>query len=161
MANIVLTEQDRDDLKNGVGINALADDGSEVTLRSNDLTFEQQQNLDRGEPVTVTIGGVEHTLRLDEDAEPAIVVRVTRSSGPDGAVLVMIDTTFLPVPDADEPGPGLRVLVNDEPVFAGVAFQPPGESDLDDREANHRSLEVRLADIDYTDEASSPRRPPL
>lgn len=55
-----------------------------------------------------------------------VIVTVTRSAGPDGAVLVMIDTDF--EPDASDGSPGLRVRVNDGTVFEGVAYESvPGE----------------------------------
>lgn len=50
-----------------------------------------------------------------------VKVTVTRSAGTDGAVLVMLDTEF--EPDASDGGPGLRVLVNDADVYAGVQYQ--------------------------------------
>lgn len=58
------------------------------------------------------------TMRLDDGRE--ITTAITYSAGTDGAVLVLIDTTF--EPNASDGGPGLRVLVNDEPVYAGVAY---------------------------------------
>lgn len=47
------------------------------------------------------------------------------SDGADGAVLVMIDTEF--EPDASDGGPGLRVLVNDDPVYEGKPYIPKPE----------------------------------
>lgn len=54
-------------------------------------------------------------------------VEVTTSAGKDNAIVVMIDTGF--EPDGSDGGPGLRVLVNDHPVYVGVAYEPT-EDDL-------------------------------
>jgi hypothetical protein len=45
-------------------------------------------------------------------------VIVTTSDGDDGAILVLIDTDY--EPDASDGGPGLRVLINDDPAYVGV-----------------------------------------
>lgn len=58
------------------------------------------------------------TTREGKTAEGEIIV--TYSAGVDGAVLVFIDTKF--EPDGSDGGPGLRVLLNDEPVFQGVGY---------------------------------------
>jgi hypothetical protein len=76
--------------------------------------------------------------------DPDVVVTVTRSAGLDGAVLVMIDTTFDPA-GADH-GPGLRVLVNDHPAWAGVAYQPVAE-DTDPVDTPTPKLTVALAEL--------------
>lgn len=47
---------------------------------------------------------------------------IVASAGADGATVVMIDTTF--EPDGSDGGTGLRVLVNDAPVFEGVKYRP-------------------------------------
>lgn len=51
-----------------------------------------------------------------------VTVGVTTSDGADGAVLVMVDTTF--EPNGSDGGPGLRILVNDAPAYEGVAYVP-------------------------------------
>jgi hypothetical protein len=56
-----------------------------------------------------------------------VTVRVTDSAGVDGAVVVFIDTTF--EPDASDGGPGLRVLINDEPAYEGRAFEARDDDD--------------------------------
>jgi hypothetical protein len=50
---------------------------------------------------------------------------VTRSAGADGAVVVFIDTDF--EPGASDGGPGLRVRINDDTTYAGVAYEPREE----------------------------------
>lgn len=76
---------------------------------------------------------------LDEE----ITVIVTRSAGTDGVVLVMIDTTFEP----SAPTPGLRVLVNDEPVFVGL----PHEVIVDEEplDAPDKKITVKLSELAY------------
>jgi hypothetical protein len=46
-----------------------------------------------------------------------VEVTITRSGGKDGAIVVFIDTEF--EPDGSDKGPGLRVLVNDDPAYVG------------------------------------------
>jgi hypothetical protein len=75
--------------------------------------------------------------------DPDVVVTVTRSAGRDGAVLVMIDTSF--EPDGRDGGPRLRVRINDDPVWVGVASQPVG--DAKQVQADSRTLTVRLAEL--------------
>jgi hypothetical protein len=72
-----------------------------------------------------------------------VKVTVTRSAGTDGAVLVMVDTGF--EPDGSDDSPGLRVLVNDQPVFAGREYLTAEEP----READRRTLEVDVAEVQY------------
>jgi hypothetical protein len=67
---------------------------------------------------TTSRGG---TVASAAPRDPDAVFTVTRSAGLNGAVPVMTDTTFEPTGDLD---PGLRVLVNDHPVWASVAYQP-------------------------------------
>lgn len=57
----------------------------------------------------------------DETAVTAhnITVTITRSAGADNAPLVMVDTTE--EIDSDD-GPLMRILLNDEPVWNGVAY---------------------------------------
>jgi hypothetical protein len=70
-------------------------------------------------------------------AIPEVLVTVTRSAGPDGAVLVFIDT-----PNFEPDGsPGLRVLVNDGDVFIGRPHQPA--EDGQEREATTDQTEHR------------------
>ena len=69
-----------------------------------------------------------------------ILLTVTRSSGADGAVVIFIDTpTFEPTGD-----PGLRILLNDTPVYEGRAHDPSG-----DRDADSVSIAVNLSEIGY------------
>lgn len=49
-----------------------------------------------------------------------VEVTIQESAGSDGAVVVIIDTDF--EPDASDGGPGLRVLINDDPTYAGVDY---------------------------------------
>lgn len=51
-----------------------------------------------------------------------VAVNITTSAGADGAVLVILDTTF--EPDGSDGGPGLRVMVNDGDGFIGVPWAP-------------------------------------
>jgi hypothetical protein len=51
-----------------------------------------------------------------------VAVNITTSAGSDGAVLVILDTTF--EPDGSDGGPGLRVMVNDGDGFVGVPWAP-------------------------------------
>jgi hypothetical protein len=46
---------------------------------------------------------------------------ITHSAGSDGAVVVFLETGF--EPNASDGGPGLRVLVNDDPVYEGVPYR--------------------------------------
>jgi hypothetical protein len=66
VARITLTPEDWADLQDGAGINALADDGQEVTLQSNDFTFEQEEALRQGKPVELQIGGVLYNIAREE-----------------------------------------------------------------------------------------------
>lgn len=61
-----------------------------------------------------------------------VKVTITTSAGNDGAVVVFIDTTF--EPDGSDVGPGLRVLLNDDPVFEGVEYRPDPTEDMDEFE---------------------------
>jgi hypothetical protein len=54
---------------------------------------------------------------------PGVRVWVGPSDGSDGAIVVIIDTDF--EPDAMDLSSGLRVLLNDEPVYAGVPYAGP------------------------------------
>ena len=80
----------------------------------------------------------------------SITVTVTRSAGDDGAVLVLIDTTF--EPDASDRGPGLRVMVNDVYVLHGdndgVDWSPLPDATA--RAAPALKLVVPLTEIAYT-----------
>lgn len=76
-----------------------------------------------------------------------VTVTVTRSAGPDGAVVVFIDTGF--EPHGEDGGPGLRVRVNDGKVFAGKQMTMPDPT-VGDAEAGERTLRVNLDQIAYT-----------
>lgn len=67
---------------------------------------------------------------------------VSRSAGVDGALLVMID-----VPDSARP---LRVLVNDDAVFADVDYGNP-EGD-EPRQAGSVEVDVYTSQVKYTEE---------
>lgn len=54
-----------------------------------------------------------------------VEVTITTSDGPDGAVVVFIDTDF--EPNGSDGGPGLRVNINDDPTYEGVAHIAPVE----------------------------------
>ena len=60
-------------------------------------------------------------LRTDPEVE-AVGVTVTRSIGSDGAVVVFVDTPF--EPDGSDGGPGLRVMINDDPTYVGKDYIP-------------------------------------
>lgn len=49
-------------------------------------------------------------------------ITITHSEGSDGALLVMIDTTS--EPDGSDGGRGIRVLLNDEPIYNVVPYRP-------------------------------------
>jgi hypothetical protein len=49
-----------------------------------------------------------------------ITIIVAPSDGDDSAVVVLIDTPF--EPDGND-GPGLRVFLNDSPIYTGVSYQ--------------------------------------
>lgn len=72
-----------------------------------------------------------------------VEVTVTRSAGDDRAVLVIIDTAF--EPDGSDDGPGLRILLNDDEVYVGKAYDF-GK----DHQANALGLKVDLSNIEYT-----------
>lgn len=76
----------------------------------------------------------------------SVLITVTRSAGNDRAVLVFIDTEGFN-PDGSGDGPGLRILVNDNEAYAGVAYDF-------DPDVSHDALAVQhavdLADIPYT-----------
>ncbi|SRR6266704_603742 len=84
--------------------------------------------------------------------QPQAAVTVTRSAGADGAVVVFVDTDF--EPDGSDDGPGLRVVVNDEPVYEGVAYQ---ESDGESARYAARTLAADLADLEPTARAGPAR----
>lgn len=62
------------------------------------------------------------TVKFDNDD---LEVTITRSAGADGALLVIIDTTF--EPDGSDGKGGLRVLLNDEPIFNEIPWKPVPE----------------------------------
>lgn len=69
-----------------------------------------------------------------------IAITVTRSDGADGAAVVFIDTQFEPTGNT----PGLRIVVNDEPVFEGKSFRPGSVS-----AAGEVQFEIKLDEIAY------------
>ena len=71
-------------------------------------------------------------------------ITVTRSAGDDRAVAVFIDTEFEPHAVGQD-DIGLRVLLNDNEVFVGKAYDLGAH-----HEAGEKKLEVSLADIAYT-----------
>jgi hypothetical protein len=50
-----------------------------------------------------------------------VTVTIQESAGTDGAVVLIIDTEF--EPDASDGGPGLRILVNEDPTYVGVDYE--------------------------------------
>ena len=83
--------------------------------------------------------------------EAMVLVTVTRSVGPDGAVLVMIDTSGFE-PNGSDGGPGLRIRINDADVTecCRCDFVPYAESDGTERFAPEHRLGVSLANLQYT-----------
>jgi hypothetical protein len=79
-----------------------------------------------------------HDFETDE-----VSITITRSGGPDGAVLVMIDTSF--EPDASDGSYGLRVLLNDNDISRTVAYSAP-ETEDQARTYGDASLEVNVQD---------------
>lgn len=71
---------------------------------------------------TIGLGAKAPEARVDLDGCEVII---TRSAGTDNAFVVFIDTDF--EPGASDGGPGLRVRVNDHPVYVGVAYEPREE----------------------------------
>lgn len=49
-----------------------------------------------------------------------VKVTITESAGSDNAIVVFIDTEF--VPDASDGSRGLRVLINDDDTYVGVKY---------------------------------------
>jgi hypothetical protein len=78
-------------------------------------------------------------------ADDKVTISITRSAGDDRAVVVFVDTTF--EPDASDGGPGLRVRVNDDPVYEGKEYESGG-----DRRVASRVFTVGLDDIPYAEE---------
>lgn len=58
-------------------------------------------------------------------ARLGVTFQVVRSAGSDGAVVVFLDTAT--EPDGSDGGRGLRVFLNDEPIYVGVPFRKGGE----------------------------------
>jgi hypothetical protein len=77
------------------------------------------------------------------DVVPDLRLAVTRSAGGDRAVLVFIDTEF--EPDGSGKVPGLRVLLNDDEIYVGKAYEYG-----DNHEAAAKKFGVRLDEIAYT-----------
>lgn len=76
-------------------------------------------------------------------SDPIVTVTVTRSAGPDGAVLVLIDTTE----HFQEGSRPIRILLNDADVFADVPYLHPDDDDL--REAKEVTVDVMAEQIAY------------
>lgn len=74
--------------------------------------------------------------------EQSVMITVTRSAGDDRAVLVLIDTTF--EPNGSDDSPGLRVLLNDNEVYAGVAYDFGSH-----HTAASKQLRVELSEVPY------------
>jgi hypothetical protein len=85
-------------------------------------------------------------------ANDEVTIIVTRSAGDDRAVVVFIDTTF--EPDASDAGPGLRVRINDDPVYEGKEYEFGG-----DRRVTSRVFTVGLDDIPYAEEDGEDKLP--
>jgi hypothetical protein len=83
-------------------------------------------------------------MGLGESERGAVEITVTRSAGDDRAVVVFIDTDFEPLPAGPEEL-GLRVLLNDNEVYVGKAYDLGSH-----HEAKSVKFEVSLDDIDYT-----------
>jgi hypothetical protein len=100
--------------------------------------------------ITSSAGAAKVSGDLPDNA--GIRVTVTRSSGDDGAVLVMIDTTF--EPNGNDGGPGLRILINDANVTEcdDDDFVALGTSY--DRVAEGYVLSANVEDLGYKGEDS-------
>jgi hypothetical protein len=84
---------------------------------------------------------------MSDMSDMSVCVTITRSAGPDGAVLVLIDTERFK-PNKNNGDPGLRVLVNDANVTECeptdfVAYR----SDEQERSAPSAVLTAELADL--------------
>lgn len=90
------------------------------------------------------------TITMDPTA--SVLVTVTRSLSPDGAILVMIDTDGFE-PNGSDGGPGLRIRINDADVTecGPNDLVPYAESDGIDRFAPEHRLGVSFANLQYTD----------
>ena len=97
----------------------------------------------------IAVDGAGRVLREIRKSDGEISIIITRSSGEDGAVLVLIDTTF--EPNGTDGGPGLRVLINDAEVTECTASDFVLLAEVPDppREATQHSLEVQVAQISY------------
>lgn len=69
------------------------------------------------EGVVLKVEGV-----VDPEDRRGVEVTVGESAGTDGAIVVNIDTEF--EPDGSDGGPGLRVLINDDPTYVGKDYEP-------------------------------------
>jgi hypothetical protein len=78
--NITLTMDDMSDLRDRHTINAMADDGSEITLNGNDISDEEFTKLLRGGEITGRFEGIEVTLTY-ESPIPADFIEI--DSNPD------------------------------------------------------------------------------
>lgn len=68
-----------------------------------------------------------------DDKDIKVEIAVTRSAGDDRAVVIFIDTEF--EPDGSDGSPGLRVLLNDDEVYVGKAY---------DLGAHHEAKAIRF-----------------
>jgi hypothetical protein len=80
---------------------------------------------------------------MAEEQKGGLRITVTRSAGEDRAVLVLIDTAFEPF--GTDGSTGLRVLLNDDEVYVGTAYDFGRH-----HEAKSVELDVSLDDIAYT-----------
>lgn len=76
--------------------------------------------------------------------DPVIAVTVTRSAGDDGALVVMLDT----YEHRGQPSRPLRVVLNDEKVFADTGFDHDG-GEQTDREAGDVQVQVYANQVQY------------
>ena len=78
----------------------------------------------------VTAEGQPSTAEPQEVVEAVgVTVTVTRSGGLDRAPVVFVDTSDALEGDLGSPGPRIRILLNDHPVYVGVAWEPDDEDE--------------------------------
>lgn len=108
----------------GEVLNAHADDLELTDARSNDLALAEAFT-DLDEWLTKSGFAPAEWRRLTTPLGKGVTVTVTDSAGADGATVLMVDTTF--EPSGSDGGPGLRVLINDDPAYVGKAYVPVTE----------------------------------
>lgn len=81
----------------------------------------------------------------------SVRVTITRSAGPDGAILVMIDTDD--EPDGSDGSTGMRVTLNEATIFDGKPYEPLG--DAEPRKAHVHVLDVPTMSVLYADEKTA------